>query len=127
MATGNGGAKVRLVILLLALVVVAGFGWYKLKGGGFSGGGGGGIEMTVFNGDLLGKSLEEASAALGAQPAEQPNPDGEKSTAKIYLYTLTGAAPGRDLVRIRVAANGKIIATNFVDQAGIVIDAPSTR
>lgn len=125
MATGNGGSKARIIILVLLLAAVAGAGWYRFgNGGGF---GGNAIETTVVNGDLLGKKLEDATAALGAQPVEQPNPDAATSTAKIYLYTIAGAKPDRQFVRIRVAANGNIIASNFVDASGnvIVIDRPN--
>ncbi len=125
MATGNSGAKARVLILVVILVAVAAVGWYRMKNGGF--GGGANIETTVVNGDLLGKKLEDATSALGAQPVEQPNPDSATSTAKIYLYTIPGAQPDRQLVRVRVAANGNIIATNFVDASGavIVVDRPN--
>lgn len=121
----NTGKNVRVIFLLCILALVAAGAWYRFMGPGASAGGGNNIELTVANGDLLGKTIEDASAALGAQPVEQPNPDGEKSTARIYLYTLASDRPDRRLVRVRAASNGKIIATNFVDEAGNVINVES--
>jgi hypothetical protein len=109
----------RILVLVVLLAAVGAVAWYKLGGGG---GGAGAVEDSIVDGTLLGKTLDEASTSLGAQPVEQLNPDGEKSTAKIYLYTLADAKPDRQLVRIRVAATGAIIAANFVDASGNVIN-----
>ncbi len=121
MATGNGGSKGRLVVLVVLLAAVAVAGWYR-----FGRGAGGGIEEAIVSSELVGKTLDDATKAFGVQPVEQPNPDAATNTAKIYLYTLAGAKPDRQFIRVRVASTGKILNTRFIDASGndIVIDRP---
>lgn len=122
MAKGNGGSMGRIVVLVVVLLLAGGAFWYFKYGPGVASGGG--LEETVINGTLTGKTLEDANKAFGVQPVEQPNPDAATSTAKIYLYTIPGARPERQFIKVRVAANGAINYTRFVDQAGneIVVD-----
>jgi hypothetical protein len=124
MATDSSASKVRIIVLVIVLAAVAAAGVYRSQNGGF-GGGASAAETAVINGELLGKHLEDATKVLGVQPVEQPNPDAATSTAKLYRYTIPGAKPDRQFVRIRVAADGRIVASKFIDESGndIIIDS----
>jgi hypothetical protein len=110
MATDKGGGKGRMMVLIVVLLAAVGvFAWYQMKGAG-----GSRIDSVLMSGDLLGKPLEDATKAFGAEPAAQTNPD-PASTATLYIYTV-----GSRRISVQVRA-GKITRAEPVDAAGNVI------
>jgi hypothetical protein len=113
MATGNGGSKGRMIVLVLLLAAVAVAGWYRF-------GRSGGIDQVLMSGDLFGKQLEDATKLFGVQPVAQPNPD-PNSTATIYLYTIASSDPAKTRrISVQVRAS-KITRADLVDETGKVI------
>jgi hypothetical protein len=112
MASKGSGA--RLAVLGLIVLVLAGvLAFVKMRGGT---GGGPDVQAMVLNGELLGKTMAEATAALGVEPQIIPNEPTDSPSTKNALFVVAHTDPAKTVrVRVREQA-GKLTVTELVDE-----------
>lgn len=105
MAQKGKGSLIRVGLLVLVLVVVAGaFLYMRQNQGGLNSVQG--IESYVNEGQLVGKSLEETKEALGHENPT-PKPDEEN----VYLFDMTEKDPKLGVI-VEVVIRGNVVAAN---------------
>lgn len=115
---GSGARLAVLGVVVVALVAV--FAATKLAGPKVS------LRDAVLTGELLGKSVDDATRFFGVQPEVVPNEETDSPSTRNFRYTVTR---GGETHRIRVREQaGKITATKLVDEQDraldITVDAP---